>query len=90
MRDGTFVIGNHAEKWMYRMETHEYVFVSIDDYKLGRNIEPEDYKIIIPGDIIHGLIGVLEERGLITPKDRSDDLKIVHRLIDVIEKGTGV
>jgi hypothetical protein len=85
VNDGTIVIGNHVERWIYRLETHEYVYVSIDDYTPGRTFTPEDYKIVIPGDIIHGLIGVLESRGLIHDKDRSEDLKIIDRLIDTVQ-----
>jgi hypothetical protein len=82
---GENVIGNHAEKWFYRVETGDYVFVSLEDYKPGRTIEPKDYKIVIPEAIIGGLIELFGNTGRIRDKDRNGDLQLLNRLIDTVQ-----
>lgn len=82
---GTLIIGNHAERWIYRVETDEYVFIDKNDYTSGCEIEPKDYKIIIPGQIINGLIELLEDTRRIHQKDRTEEISIINRLIDTIQ-----
>lgn len=45
----------------------------------------------IPDEFLPGLVELLEEMGYIKPrlddKLRADDLKIIHRLLDLLDKG---
>jgi hypothetical protein len=75
------------EGWFYRVETDEYVYASIDNYKFGMETKPEHFKHVIPGQIIKGLAEMLESNGVIHEKDRSEDLKIINRLIDTVQMG---
>ena len=50
----------------------------------------EDYDVIIPTHYIPELIHYLTEQGYIKPQlskeSREEDLKIIHRLLDIAEK----
>ena len=56
----------------------------------GVTIPTEDVDISIPDTDIVGLVSILEARGYIKPRLderlRVEDLKITHRLLDIIEK----
>lgn len=50
----------------------------------------EDYYIVIPSNHIPSLVAFLNENGYIkqyiTPENRNEDIKIIHRLLDLAEK----
>ena len=60
------------------------------EYIPGKDIPDEDFDVKIPMEYIHSLVAFLEKEGYIRPtmsaESRDADLKIIHKLIDVIGK----
>jgi hypothetical protein len=77
-------------KWFSSLETGEIVLVRAGYRDPGIMYKPEDYQIQIPKNEIHKLIELLDQEGYIKPRLderlRTEDLKITHRLLDLLDK----
>lgn len=73
--------------WEFVPHLHELRFYPDGYYPAGEQREP---KKIIKGQEINLLIKALDREGLIKPtlddKVRKEDLKITHRLLDIMEE----
>ena len=80
-------MNDNRTRWIYSPERGQYIFQDISiGYDPAVGVEPEKHdKIIIPEEQIGELVVLLERTGRVHEKERSDDLKIIHRLIDIIE-----
>jgi len=60
------------------------------NYESLVQLQEDDYDIVIPQYYIPELIQLLTEKGYIKPQmskeSREEDIKIIHRLLDVVEK----
>jgi len=63
---------------------------NVEEGELISNITPDENDIKIPRQLINPLIDELRKNGWIKPEykpeSREEDLKIIHRLLDVVEK----
>ncbi|MFC1924258.1 hypothetical protein ACFLXA_02710 [Chloroflexota bacterium] len=82
----------YEPRW-YQSESHDEWWHFKGGWKEPcTQITDDDIDIRIPSMYLHGLIKALDEQGYIKPRLderlRTEDLKITHRLLDVIEKLT--
>jgi hypothetical protein len=78
---------------MYDNFARELIYIEPHEREEGTMFDRSKVAIAIPGEHFHELAKVMEEHGLFVPKmtqaTRDPDLKIIHRLIDIIEKDGG-
>jgi len=76
--------------WRFNYETGAIVHVKAGEYNHGQLIPQEAYDVIIPQMYQAELIDFMDKQNMVKPKmdnqSRAEDLKIVHRLLDVMEK----
>jgi len=76
--------------WMWDHATGNIGHLKSGEYNQMEALKEEDFDIIIPRSHVNELVDFLDKNNLIKPKmdnqSRDADLKIVHRLLDVIEK----
>lgn len=82
----------HDQRWFYDFQTGDILHMRGGDYDTQSSLPPEALDIRIGHrDDLSGLVKVLEERGYVVPRLddrlRAEDLKITHRLLDLLEKG---
>jgi hypothetical protein len=81
-------------KWIHRYDTGDLVHYREHERKIGESFSADEREALIdvriPQGYIHGMVEALRENGLIKPifsnEARAEDLKITHRLIDLLEK----
>lgn len=78
----------HDAQWRVNQMIGEIVHVKAGAYDQGHMITKEDYDCVIQENDIHSLVIFLDNCGYIRPlpneqQSRSDDLKIIHRLLDI-------
>lgn len=77
-------------KWIFSMEDDTLVHFKGGNKEPFTAYETDDFDVIIPRHYIPELIQFLTDKGYIKPQmskeSREEDLKIVHRLLDIIEK----
>lgn len=80
-------------KWIYRIEWRDLVWMPGRVYEersmnLISDTLPDD-AVVVPEEAMRALPGFLNESGFLKPhldeRLRSEDLKITHRLLDVID-----
>jgi len=76
--------------WIYDDFTREVVYIEPHEREEGTLIDRQYVSIVIPFEHVQDLVHLLEQKGLFVPKmtrkTRDPDLKIIHRLMDIIEK----
>ena len=76
--------------WQYDAFARELIYIEPHERQEGTMIDRRHVTIVIPGEHFHELAHVMEEHGLFVPKmtqaTREPDLKIINRLMDIIEK----
>jgi hypothetical protein len=76
-------------RWVYNNVLDSIAYLREGEYELGAEIGRDCFEVEIPHMLLNQLISFLLEQGLIKPQfgeNRAEDLKVIHRLIDVIEK----
>jgi hypothetical protein len=72
--------------WVNRLDKGTFEFVEAHTMDIGAEISREHILYVVPYDVLPELIQKLETHGML-PKlesSRDEDLKIVHRLIDLL------
>lgn len=76
--------------WFDDLMTHTWFYFPPGDYELFKEFPREKASHAVSYREMESLIRALDESGWLKPKledkVRQDDLKIVHRLIDLLEK----
>jgi len=78
-------------KWMYRREWDEWIYRKPGMYDPSIMLDYKDESFIrVQADAIARLIPELEAEGWLKPRlddrIRNEDLKIIHRLMDLLER----
>ncbi len=80
-------------KWLFWRETGEIIHVKGHYRVEGAPLDPKQFDLIIPAEYHAELIDFMDKHNMIKPRmddqSRAEDLKIVHRLLDITEKMTG-
>ncbi len=80
-------------RWAFWHETGEIIHIKGHYRQEGTPIDRDQFDVIIPAEYHHELIDFMDKQNMIKPKmddqSRSEDLKIVHRLLDITEKIAG-
>ena len=90
---GQTVNGKHAEGWFYSQPQStfrgKYVFIKTDDYDPCKEWTDDEKHIEIDEIYIQGLLELLADKQLIKSPSGEDDKRVIHRLLDIIEKQAG-
>jgi hypothetical protein len=77
-------------RWKFFHDTGEIVHVKSHYKHEGVTIDKSQFDVIIPQEYLNELIDFMDKQNMIKPKmddqSRAEDLKIVHRLLDITEK----
>jgi hypothetical protein len=80
-------------RWDFDYATGSIVHLKAGEYEVNQEITKECFDVVIPGMYFNELIQFMDEKYMIKPKmdsqSRADDLKIIHRLLDIQDKITG-
>ena len=80
-------------RWLFYHETGEIIHMKSHYRTEGTPIDPKQFDIIIPAEYHAELIDFMDKNNMLKPKmddqSRAEDLKIVHRLLDITEKIAG-
>ena len=80
----------YGPRWYYEPSHGEWRLVKAGEREPQIQIKKEDLKAILEMEEVHLLIAALDEAGWIVPRLderlREEDLKITHRLLDIIER----
>lgn len=78
------------DRWNQNHATDEVVHVKAHEAQEGSMIDPSNFDIIIPHEHIPSLVEYLIKNGYVRPlinnESRQEDLKIIHRLLDNLNK----
>ena len=80
----------HEGSWRFNHELNSIVHIKAGEYEHGQMLPLEAFDIVIPQESQHELIDFMDKHNMVKPKmdnqSRAEDLKIVHRLIDLMEQ----
>lgn len=77
------------DKWIQLWDMDAIALIRAGERTPGVSLKKEDYKIVINRHDLHYLVEFLESNGYLKPRLderlRTEDLKITHRLLDILE-----
>jgi len=80
----------HDGHWFHDMSLDSWCYLKPGYYEVGAMKSPDDFLHQITPSEVYSLIRKLDEEGWIKPRLderlRTEDLKITHRLLDLLEK----
>lgn len=76
-------------EWQYDPAFRGFVYYEAGEYEVGVSMEP---KYVLSRKVVRQLVPLMEEHQIIVPRLderlRVEDLKITHRLLDILERRT--
>jgi len=76
--------------WRFDWTTGSYVYIKPGEYDIGGSLPSDAIICKINNRLIPELLEVLDKEGQLPRRykneDREPDLKVVHRLLDILEK----
>jgi hypothetical protein len=83
----------HDSHWVEHFDSDSIVLIRAGYRAVGQMFTQDDYVTEIPMRELPSLVKFLDEHGFIKPRLderlRVEDLKITHRLLDLLEKRNG-